>query len=396
MSNQDTADVVVIGGGSTGTSIAWQLARLGAGRILLLEKKSLASGATGRSSAIIRMHYTHEVLVKMALRARGIFERFDQIVGGDSGFRRTGFIALIEARDVDALKKNVAMQRSVGVDARVLMPDDLKKLEPRFELIPEDGAAAWEPDSGHADPHSTANAYADAARRLGVEIRLDATVSAINARGGAVESIETNLGRIETRALVVTAGYHTRALIAPLGFDVPLMPVRHTIAIVERTPNFGAFHPVISDRVLGCYYRPEGGDLTLVGTTAPFDGIKDRDVDADRAPRDEDLHSQASRFSRRFPTQENAKLRGGYTGVYDCSPDLQPLLGPVPGIDGLHIAAGFSGHGFKLSPVIGELIAERIVKGRTSLIDIDFFNPGRFAENRLIKSAHSYSVATLG
>jgi glycine/D-amino acid oxidase-like deaminating enzyme len=342
------------------------------------------------------MHYTHEALVKMALRARGVFEHFDEIVGGDAGFRRTGFIALVGSRDIDALRKNVAMQNSVGVNACVLLPSDLRKLEPRFETIGEDGAAAWEPDSGHADPHCTANAYADAARRLGVEIRLDATVNRIRVDNGAIESVETNLGRIETRTLVVAAGYHTCALVAPLGFDVPLTPVRHTIATVQRTPRFGAFHPVISDRVLGCYYRPEGADLTLVGTTAPFDGLADRKVDTDRAPREEDLHSQAARFSRRFPSQGDAKLRGGYTGVYDCSPDLQPLLGPVPGIGGLHIAVGFSGHGFKLSPVIGELIAEKIVKGRTALVDIDFFNPGRFAQNRLIKSAHSYSVATLG
>ncbi len=392
----DSADVVVIGGGSTGTSIAWQLARLGAGRIILLEKNALASGATGRSSAIIRMHYTHETLARMALNARGVFERFDEIVGGDAGFRRTGFIALVGSRDVEALKRNVEMHRRVGVSAQVLMPDELKKLEPRFELTREDGAAAWEPDSGYADPHGATTAYADAARRLGVDIRIGETMNAIRAGNDAVQAVETNLGRINTRAVVVAAGYRTRELVAPLGLDVPLTPVRHTIAIFQRTADFGSIHTVISDRVLGCYYRPEGNELTLVGTTAPYDGHEDHEVETDRAAREEDLHGQASRFWQRFPTQENATLRGGFTGAYDCSPDLQPMLGPVPGITGLHIAAGFSGHGFKLSPVVGELVAEKIVKGRTSLVDIDLFSPGRFAANRLITSPHAYSVATLG
>ncbi|MBI2198020.1 MAG: FAD-binding oxidoreductase, partial [Candidatus Rokubacteria bacterium] len=155
----ESADVVVIGGGCEGTSTAWHLARAGAGRVLLLERHDLAAGATGRSSAIVRTHYTHEALVRMALAGRRVFERFAEIVGGEAGFRRTGFLALVGLDDVAALRANVAMHRAAGVSAHALSPDDIRALEPRLGLDGVD-AAAWEPDSGYADPHGATLGYA--------------------------------------------------------------------------------------------------------------------------------------------------------------------------------------------------------------------------------------------
>jgi sarcosine oxidase subunit beta len=390
-----SADVVVIGGGCEGTSAAWHLARLGAGRVVLLERAELAGGATGRSSAIVRTHYTHEALVRMSLAARRVFECFGEIVGGDAGFRRTGFLALFGPADVAAVRANVALARGVGVDARVLLPDELRALEPRM-AVDGLGAAAWEPDSGYADPHGATMGYAAAARRHGAEIRVGVTVTAIGVAGGRVRTVESTAGTFATGAVVVAAGYRTRDLLAPLGVDVPLTPVRHDIAIVGRSPGFGAIHPVVSDRAGGSYYRPEGGDLTLIGTTSPHEGHVDPDVERDRPPHQADVATLAARFTTRFPSEERAVLRGGYTGVYDCSPDLQPLLGPVAAIDGLHVACGFSGHGFKLSPVIGELIAEKLLTGKTTLVDLELFGPSRFAAGRGIASPHPYSVATHG
>ena len=153
---------------------------------------------------------------------------------------------------------------------------------------------------------------------------------------------------------------------------------------------------MISDRAAGSYYRPEGDTLTLIGASSPHEGHVDPEVERDRAPYQEDAGALVARFVARFPGEDGAVLRGGYTGVYDCSPDLQPLLGPVPQIEGLHLACGFSGHGFKLSPVIGELLAERILTGTTRLVDLDLFSPARFAAGRPITSPHPYSVATHG
>jgi sarcosine oxidase subunit beta len=389
-----TADVVIIGGGCTGTSIALQLAKRKAGRIVLLEKHGIAMGATGKSSAIVRMHYTHEALARMALRARCVFEHFDDVIGGECGFRRLGFLALLGERDVDTVKANVAMHQRVGIDARALMPDDVKQLEPRI-TIAHIGAAAYEPDSGHADPYGTTTAYAAAAKRHGAELRIGVMVNTIT-RNTHSWYVLTNEGTIETRTLVVAAGYRTSELLAPLGVTIPLKPMRHTMAVVQRSSDFGALHPIISDRVFGSYYRPEGDELTLIGTTAADEGQVDIEVEIERAPTSAEEQRLAERFYRRFPNQGAATLRPGFTGVYDCSPDLQPMLGPVKGHEGLYVAAGFSGHGFKLSPVIGELMAEQICEGRTTLVDLTLFSPSRFAEGCPIKSPYPYSVQTLG
>jgi sarcosine oxidase subunit beta len=391
----EAADVVVVGGGCEGTSIAWHLARAGAGRVVLLERHDLAAGATGRSSAIVRTHYTHEALVRMALAGRRVFERFADVVGGDAGFRRTGFLALVGPGDAAALGANVAMHRAVGVDARALSPDELRALEPRM-AADDVGAAAWEPDSGYADPHGATMGYAAAARRHGAEIRIGVTVMGLRAASGKLEAVETAGGRIATRAVVVAAGCRTRDLVAPLGIDVPLTAVRHDIAIVGRAADFGGIHPVVSDRVGGSYYRPEGDALTLIGTTSPHEGHVDPEVERDRTPHPDDAATLVARFAARFPGAERAVLRGGYTGVYDCSPDLQPLLGPVPEVEGLHVACGFSGHGFKLSPVIGQLLADKLLTGTTSLVDLEIFSPARFAAGRPITSPHPYSVSTHG
>jgi glycine/D-amino acid oxidase-like deaminating enzyme len=392
---RDVADVVVIGGGATGTSIAWQLARRGAGRVVLIEKAGIAAGGTGWSSALIRQHYTHEALARMALHSLRVFERFDEIVGGDAGFRRLGFLVLVKPEDAATLAANVAMHQSVGIESSVLSPDEVGELEPRIARD-DIGAAAWEPGSGFADPVGTTAGYAEAARRNGAELRVNVEAEAIVAGPDGVERVETSAGPIATRTVVVAAGYRTRELVRPLGVDLPVTPVRHDIAIVARTPDFGAPHPIISDRINGSYFRPEGDEMTLIGTTAADEGHEDPEVEQTREPYPEDTETLVMRFWRRFPSQEEATLRRGYTGVYDCSPDLQPLLGPVPQIPGLHVAVGFSGHGFKLSPVVGEAVAERIIDGRSPLVDLDLFSPNRFAEGRPIRSSRAYSVSTLG
>jgi sarcosine oxidase subunit beta len=391
----DIADVVVIGGGCAGSSISWQLAKQGAGRIVQIEKSGIAAGATGWSSAIIRQHYTHETLARMALRALRVYQNFGDVVGGDAGFRQTGFLVLVGPADAETLAANVAMHRQVGINARMVAPDDLGQFEPRAARD-DVGAVAWEPEAGYADPVSTTNGYAAAARRLGVDQRIGTTVTGLRVESGRIVAVETDKGTIESRAVVVAAGYRTRELLAPLGFDVPLTPVRHPIAIVQRTPGFGAAHPIVSDRINGAYYRPEGAELTLIGTTAADDGRIDPEIDAVRLPTDDEQAALIERFCLRFPTEGAATLRPGYTGVYDCSPDLQPMLGPVPGVEGLHIAVGFSGHGFKLSPVVGELVAEKVLTGRTSFVDIGFFSPARFEQQASIVSTNAYTVGTLG
>lgn len=386
----DTADAIVIGGGCAGTNIAWQLARRKLGRIVLLEKRGIAAGATGWSSAIIRTHYAHEALARMALHGLRVFENFAERVGGDGGFRRTGFLALVPPGDVEIARGSVAMHRRAGVNCVLLGADEFHHIEPR--TVRDDiGAVVWEPESGHADPAAATASFADAARRAGVDIRIGVEVKAIQASKERVLGVESSAGAISAPVVVVAANYRTKDLLKPLGVDLPLTPVRHTIAVIERTPGFGPLPPIVADRILGAYHRPEGAALTLVGNVPFRRGENDENVEETKPGDPAEMRSLADRYGQRWPGQESARLVRGYSGVYDCSPDLQPALGPVRGIDGLHVAAGFSGHGFKLSPAVGEMVAAGVVGERPRITDLALFDVRRFAEGRPIKGEFEYS-----
>lgn len=390
----ETADVVVIGGGSTGTSIAWRLAEMGAGRVVLLERRGLAAEATGVTAGIVRTHYTHEMLARMALRARHVFENFDEEVGGDAGFRQTGFLALLGPEDVDTVAANVAMHRDLGINTYILSPQEIQEVESRLALFGI-GAAAWEPESGYADPVRTTISFANAARRCGAELRIGVRVERVDTDDGGVAGVETNAGYISTPAVVVANGFSSRALLAPLGIDLPLTPIRHAVALIQRADHFGKPHPIISDRVLGSYYRPREDGHTMVGKTAPHDGEEDPDVEANPAASPNELEVLATRYRQRFPNQGAPAVNAAISGLYDCSPDLQPLLGPVPDVKGLHLAVGLSGHGFKLSPIFSQMLAEHVLTGASKQFDITLFNPARFIQNRRFVPQHAYSVSTL-
>jgi len=390
----ERADTVVIGAGSTGTAAAWQLARLGAGRILLLESGAVGTGTTGRSCAILRMHYMHEPLARMALHSRRVYESFDELVGGRRSFRAVGWMFLARPEDAEPLAANVAMQQGVGVETCLLDPVEAAELVPGMQVA-DVGAVAWEAGSGYTDPRSSAEGFLGAATRLGAQYRPGVEVHRLEPRRGGWR-VETGSGPVDAGTVLVAAGLRTVDLVRPLGVTLPVEPVRHTVAVLDRPPDFGPEHPVISDRVVGSYYRPEAGGRTLVGATGAYEGVIDPETDLDRpAPRDV-VATFTGRFAQRFPAVTETVVADSYTSIYDCTPDLQPLLGPLPGIDNLHVAVGFSGHGFKLAPALGELLAEKIVGGRTSLVDIDLFRPSRFEEGATFVAPHPYSVPTLG
>ena len=210
-----------------------------------------------------------------------------------------------------------------------------------------------------------------------------------------VSRVETDGGAIETRTVVVAAGYRSMALLEPLGIEFPITPIRHAIAIVERTSGFRGLHAVISDRPARAYYRPESTDVTLLGEMDPLTGHEDREVEAEPPPATRDVTSLIEKFTKRFPDEEDAVLRRGYTGVYDCTPDFEPALGPVDAVPGLYVAAGFSGHGFKLGPAVGRILTDLIMDGSTSVADIGLFRIERFAEGQLIQPDVAYAGRSL-
>jgi len=377
----ETADVVVIGGGCMGTSTAWALAERRAGRVLLLERGELASGATGRSSAILRQHYAFPVTARLAKRSLEIFRHFDEVVGGECGYVNAGFLVGVPPEDEGVLRENVAMLRGLGIRTELVEPADLRRLAPA--VATEDlGLGTFETESGYADPHATTMAFAAAARRHGAEIRTGTAVHQLRAAGGRITGVETASGVIEAPIVVLAANAWSTALARTVGVELPVDAYLQEICVLDRPPGFPGGtrgHPVYADFVQRTYFRPEGANLTLVGSSAHE---ADALIDPDRCPVGP-REATVSRFTasavQRFPALAEAAYRGGWAAFYDVSPDAQFILDALPSVEGGFVAVGFSGHGFKHSPMIGRLMTDLVVGTAGSESDLAFFSLARFA-----------------
>jgi len=387
----ETAEVVVIGGGCTGASIAFHLAERGVRRVVLLEKGALASGPTGRSTAIVRQHYSNEVTARMALESLRVFQKWGDRVGGTCGFVQTGFLVGVREGERAALEGNVALQRGVGIDVRIVSGGELSRLEP--ELFTEDlVAAAYEPEAGYCDPVSTTTSLADAARARGARIVQSREVTGIRLEGGRVAGVDTSAGPIAAPSVVNAAGAWAHRLAATVGVELPIEPSRHPVCAFHRPPDFGRAPMIYADFVHQFYMRPETGDLCLVGSIDP--AAAGNLADPDRYNEGVDLET-ISEFgglvSRRYPALERGFSRGGWAGIYDVTPDWHPVLDAIDGIPGLFVAAGFSGHGFKLCPAVGSMMAGLVTTGRRDE-RLDFFRADRFRTGRLIRGKYDYSI----
>ena len=383
-----TADVVVIGGGVHGASIACALARRGAGRVVLVERKFLASGPTGRSSALVRRFYAMDFLTRTGNASATTFQRWTDVIGGgDPGFRQVGVLWLGGVDTVEHLRTNAARARELGAQVETVAPDDIRKLVPQISVHDVVGGV-YEPASGYADPSSTTQALVARARELGATIVQYVPVTAIRTSGSAVTGVDTAEGAISTDRVVVAAGLWADRLLAPLGIDVPVTPKRHQMCFFRRPPGF-ASHPAILDRPHGTYMRPETGNLTIHGL-GTYNDVVDPDDYNEGADAGEILRN-AELIARRFPIMEHGLSMGGYSGVYDTTPDHEPILGAVAEIAGLYVDFGWSGHGFKHSPAIGEIMAELIVDGRTKDWDLAPFRWSRFRDGDLFPPAAASS-----
>jgi sarcosine oxidase, subunit beta len=382
-----TADVVVIGGGVNGASTAFQLTALGVRDVLLVERRHLAAGATGKSGALVRMHYTNDAESRLALESLKVFRDFDAIVGGQCGFEAVGFVQLVGPEYREALRRNVARQQRLGIDTREISLDDTRVLLPGVDLGAV-GAAAYEPGSGFADPTATAYAFAAAAERAGARIQTHCEALRIVTEGGRVTAVETSAGRVATRAVVVAAGAWAQPLLTPLGLDWGLAPYRIQVAIFRWPAGFSYRHPAIIDATQKSWFRPEGMAATLIGVelgSAHVDPEKyDEPVDAAY------VAGCRAALATRFPAFEDAPMRGGWAGMIMMSPDGRPIIDRVSSIDGLWLMAGDSGTSFKTSPAIGRCLAEWIVRGAPVTADLAPFSARRFAEGRPWQDADHY------
>jgi len=382
-----TADIVIVGAGVMGASIAFQLAKRRAGKIVVIDKEHVGRGGSGRSSALIRMHYSHPPEVQLALLSLRMFQNWREEVGEPGDFHKTGFVRIVHPHEAERLMRNVEMQRKLGARVELLGRQELRELEPDWE-VDDVELAAYEPDSGYGDGAGVASDFLGRARESGVTYLPKTRVTSIAIGDGRVRGIGTDQGDIAAEKVVIATGPWTRPLLQQAGFDPPIETEYHQVAILKNARDMCGTRCACIDSVTATYFRPDTHDKFLVG-----DFYGQRPADPENFPQrtsDESLVEIIERAARRVPKLEHAEVMRGVTGVYDMTPDSRPLLGGVPEIDGLYVCAGFSGMGFKISPAIGIVMAELLIDGNASSVDISSFGPERFAEGKPIRAEFEY------
>ena len=382
-----TADIVILGAGVMGTSIAFHLAKRKAGKIVVLDKDHVGRGGSGRSSALIRMHYSFPPEVQLALVSLKMFQNWQDVVGAPGDFRKTGFMRIVHPHETERLKLNVEMQRKLGATVELIDKKELGRLEPDWK-VDDVELAAYELDSGYGDGAGVANDFLQAAREMGTAYFSRTEVASLKTRSGRIAGVVTDRGEISTPKVIAATGPWTRPLIQQAGYDLPIECEYHQVAILRNTPEMKGDGCACIDSMTATYFRSDAHDKFLVG-----DFYGKRPVDPDNFPQrapDDSLEEIIERACRRVTKLEGAEVMHGITGVYDMTPDCRPLLGEVPGIGGLYVCAGFSGMGFKISPAIGLAMSELLLDVSGKTVDISAFRPDRFAENKPIKAEYEY------
>jgi len=373
-----TADAVIVGGGVTGVSTAFHLTGLGLRRVVVLERKFLSAGGTGRSVGIVRQLYPTPETTQMVRASLEVFEHFGEAVGGHSGYVRCGALIGVSAAMRPTLEKIRDLQAPLGVKAEILSPGEVARVEPRIDPSGL-GAVLWEPDSGYGDPAAVTAGYAEAARRRGAIIEQGSEVVAIAQSGGRVAEVAMRSGdRIATPVVVDAAGLWAVAVARLAGVDLPIIVGRHPVFILERPSGFGPPHTVYLDLAGGAYVRPETGGLTLTGSLTDDETQHPMDPESLGAEAGFDEAAEAlARTARAVPALAEARFTRGYAGAFDITPDWMPILDESP-VRGLFIAAGMSGHGFKLAPAVGAMMAS-LITGTAPTVNPAPFKLGRFA-----------------
>jgi len=384
----NTADILIIGAGVQGASLAFHLAQRGM-KALVLEKRFVAAGATGRSSGLIRMHYDVRQDTELAWLSFQYFLNWKEMVGGECGFTRTGFLQLVAPADTPLLKANVAMHQAVGVPVLLIGADDVGRLAPSFSTENIE-RAAYEPESGYAMPSDTAAALMNSAREKGARLMQDCTVTGMDVRGGKVTGVTTTQERFSSSIVVNAAGAWAGQLNHMIGLDLPYDTWRHDTLFVRRPHELGFSHPAVIDSAYEMYFRPEGS-LTLVGLedANTFGETPDGDTDHARAGF---VERGIDRLCKRIPAIENGSLHSAHGGYDGITPDEHPLLGAA-GPDGFYLDCGFSGTGFKTAPAVGLCMSELILDGASKTVDLSIYSPSRFAEGRHIRGEYTYGTA---
>ena len=372
--------IVIVGGGVMGASTAYHLAKRGCADVVVVEKQPFfGMGATGKCAGGIRYQFSTEINIRLSQLSLPMLDRFEDELGQAIGLRRDGYLFILtNARDVAAFRHNVALQRQLGVQTEWLDGDEVRR---RLPLLAADDvlAGAFHARDGLCDPNSVVMGYINAARRLGVRALTETAVTAIDVVDGRVIGVQTDRGPIACDVLVNAAGPWSAVVSALAGVPLPVTPVRRQMLTTTPIPDLPPDFPFLIDFAQSLYFHREGDGL-LTGQSNPAQppGF-DESVD----PAWELAHMEAA--VKRLPILAQAGRMAHWAGLYEVTPDAHPIFGAVPQVEGYYVVTGFSGHGFMHGPAAGLLMAEIILDGRATALDVSMLDYARFTESRLIQ-----------
>ena len=387
----DQFDAIVIGGGVIGASTLFQLTQLGCRKPLLLERNEIAGGMTAYSSGIVRTHYSVPINVQVARASLAMMEGFRALLDGDpdadAGLVRSGYIIVAPpGASSDAVRQSIAMQQSLGVEASLLDRSQALDKHPWLQLDDID-AIGFEAEAGFADPYLVTTSFIRAARRRGAIVRTGTEVTGLLRDGSRVIGVQTAQGPVHAPVVLSAVNVWSRIAAGWAGIDIPFEITAHHVFTLAAAAPYTQDLPVLKDLASPArlYMRASGGHLLVGGghegspTDNPDMPELEPDVDA--------MVDEAAQAAARLPDFAEGRLVKFWSGLYDTTPDWNPVLGPVPGIDGMQVAFGFSGHGFKLSPMIGRLLAQSML-GMATDLPIAPYRMTRFAEGNPLLGAY--------
>lgn len=366
---KESAEVVIIGGGVSGCGTAYNLAKKGVTDVVILEKNFLCNGATGRCGGGIRQQFTTETNIRLAMESVSIFEHLSEELGIDIEYDQGGYLIIAYEDEVDQFKKNVALQNRMGLESRFISPEEAREIVPNLCIDTIAGATFCQTD-GHANPFKVVQGYAERAREMGVSIEKGTNVTGITCEDGCITAVKTNRGTIRSGTVVNAAGAYSRDIAQMVGIELPNKPYRHEILVTEPIEHI--LDPMVISFKTGIYFSQQECGAIIGGIGDPEE------------PSSYNMKGSL-RFLKRMtrtmidlvPAFGHLNVLRQWAGLYDVTPDAQPILGWTEGVDGFCQVNGYSGHGFMISPKVTELIAELIVDGKTSM-PIDDLNLNRF------------------
>lgn len=380
-----TADVVVIGGGIMGASIAYHLARRGCTNVIVLERGEMFGlGSTGLNAGGVRHQFSTAVNIELSKISIGMMERFADEMDQEVGLKRCGYLFLLDNdADLAQFRANVALQNSLGVPSSLVSRNEIAALVPEAELSDIVGGT-WCPRDGLVDPNGLLQGFISNARRLGATLLTNTAAIAIEQLADGKRRIFTSNGTtIDAPAVVIAAGPWSAQVGALAGIELPIQPSRRQIAVTSQIMELRADFPFVIDFSRALYAHREGGGI-LTGMSN-----RDQPPGFDTSVDEEWRLRHIEQAIVRFPFLGDAEISAEWAGLYENTPDDQPILGAVPEHDGLFVCAGFSGHGLMHGPVAGLLMAEEILDGRAHTVDISPLGLDRFAAGR---AAGEYNV----